>query len=114
MSNAPDGRGWHQRLTVTHPFHPLSGAEFEVLDHRHNWGEDRVTVADAEGRLFSLPACWTTVSPVDPVVAIAAGRLAFRLADLSRLADLVAELTQASATPGRVDEAETTVRKIMP
>ena len=93
-------------MTVTHPFHPLSGAEFEVLDHRHNWGEDRVTLADAEGRLFSLPACWTTVSPVDPVVAIAAGRLAFRLADLSRLADLIAELTRASATPGRVDEAE--------
>ena len=101
-------------MTVTHPFHPLSGAEFEVLDHRHNWGEDRVTLADAEGRVFSLPACWTTVSPVDPVVAIAEGRLAFRLTDLSRLADLVAELTQASATPGRVDEAETTVRKIMP
>ena len=50
------------------------GAEFEVLDHRHNWGEDRVTLADAEGRVFSLPACWTTVSPVDPVVAIAEGR----------------------------------------
>jgi len=77
-----------------------------VLDHRHNWGEDRVTLADAEGRVFSLPACWTTVSPVDPVVAIAAGRLAFRLVDLSRLADLIAELSQESATPSGVDEAE--------
>ena len=83
-----------------------------MLDHRHNWGEDRVTLADAEGRVFSLPACWTTVSPVDPVVAIAAGRLAFRLVDLSRLADLgrladlIAELTQPSATPGQVDQAE--------
>ncbi len=65
-----------------------------------------MTVADADGTMFSLPACWTTVSPVDPVVAIAEGRLAFRLADLSRLADLVAELTQASAPPSRVDEAE--------
>ncbi len=77
-----------------------------MLDHRHNWGEDRVTLADAEGRVFSLPACWTTVSPVDPVVAIAAGRLAFRLVDLSRLADLIAELSQESATPSGVDEAE--------
>jgi hypothetical protein len=65
-----------------------------------------VTLADAEGTMFSLPARWTTVSPVDPVVAIAAGRLAFRLADLSRLADLVAELTRASATPHPVDETE--------
>ena len=71
-----------------------------MLDHRHNWGEDRVTLADAEGRVFSLPACWTTVSPVDPVVAIAAGRLAFRLADL------IAELSQESATPSGIDEAE--------
>jgi hypothetical protein len=101
-------------LTVTHPFHPLSGQEFELLDHRHNWGEDRVTVAAADGNTFSLPTCWTSVSPVDPAVAIAEGRLAFRLADLSRLADLVAELTQASATPGRVGEARGTVRKIMP
>jgi hypothetical protein len=46
------------------------------------------------------------VSPVDPVVAIAAGRLPFRLIDLSRLADLIAELSQESATLGRVDEAE--------
>ncbi|MBS3779452.1 MAG: hypothetical protein KGY41_03575, partial [Desulfovermiculus sp.] len=23
---------------VTHPFHPLSGCEFELMDYRHAWG----------------------------------------------------------------------------
>ena len=30
-------------FTVTHPFHPLYGQQFEILSYRHNWGEYRVT-----------------------------------------------------------------------
>ncbi len=59
---------------MTHPFHPLFDREFEHVSYRHNWGEDRLYYFDAEGRLRTIPACWTSVAPVDPFVAIAAGR----------------------------------------
>jgi hypothetical protein len=40
-------------------------------------GEDRVHLHDENGRLFSLPAGWTDVVPLDPFVVIAAGRCPF-------------------------------------
>ena len=41
---------------MTHPFHPLSGRDFEFVEHRQNWGEDRVCLRDENGDLFSLPS----------------------------------------------------------
>jgi hypothetical protein len=79
---------------VTHPFHPLFGREFEHVSYRHNWGEDRVYYFDGEGRARTMPACWTSVAPTDPFVAIAAGRSYFRLEDLVKLADLLEALKQ--------------------
>jgi hypothetical protein len=42
-----------------------------------------------DGRLRSVPAGWTDVDPPDPFVVIAAGRSAFRAADLLALACLL-------------------------
>jgi hypothetical protein len=36
-------------VRVTHPFHPLSGRDFEFVAHRQNWGEDRVHLHDENG-----------------------------------------------------------------
>jgi hypothetical protein len=46
---------------------------------------------DAEGELQQLPASWTSVVDPDPLVEVAAGRAAFRLPDLLRLAELLRE-----------------------
>ena len=61
---------------------------------RHNWGEDRAYYRDEQGRLACVPASWTDVIASDPVVAISAGRSAFRLQDLLELVRLVATLEQ--------------------
>jgi hypothetical protein len=74
---------------VTHPFHPLSGREFEFVEHRQNWGEDRVYLHDADGQLFSLPAAWTDAAAADPFVVVAAGRCPFTTGSLLAAADLV-------------------------
>ena len=74
---------------MTHPFHPLSGREYEFVEHRQNWGEDRVCLRDEEGELFSLLAGWTDVAAVDPFTVIAAGRCPFTTDDLLAVADLV-------------------------
>ena len=79
-------------MRVTHPFHPLSGREYEFVEHRQNWGEDRVCLRDEEGELFSLLAGWTDVAAVDPFTVIAAGRCPFTTDDLLAVAGLIDRL----------------------
>jgi hypothetical protein len=78
-----DGEG--RTFRVTHPYHPLCGREFALVTYRHAWGEERVHYHDDAGKLRSLPSAWTSVSPVDPFVVLAAGRSPFRVADLLEL-----------------------------
>jgi Family of unknown function (DUF5372) len=66
--------------------------------YRRNWGEHRVYFHDDNGRLVSLPAQWTSVFPVDPSVAVAAGRAPFRLPDLLELSQLIARIRQGEAS----------------
>ena len=84
------------RFRVVHPFHPLSGQEFELLTYAHTWGEERVFFRKAgEARTRSIPASWTDVEGPDPFVVLAAGRSPFRVADLLALAALVEELGES-------------------
>jgi hypothetical protein len=77
---------------VTHPFHPLCGQEFEVIEYRCAWGEERVYFLDSSGQLQRLPATWTDVVGEDPFVAVAAGRSPLRVEDLVQLAELLCRL----------------------
>ena len=76
-------------VRVTHPFHPLVGQEIDVVERRHNWGEDRVFYRDRQGHMASVPARWTSVEAEDPFVVVAAGRSRFRVVDLIDLAALL-------------------------
>jgi hypothetical protein len=60
-----------------------------LITYRNNWGEDRAYFHNSDGRVCSIPACWTSVAPADPFVVLAAGRCLFRYEDLLKLADLV-------------------------
>jgi Family of unknown function (DUF5372) len=60
------GDGRYRWVRVTHPFHPLVGREFEFVEARQNWGEDRVVLHDEHGAVFSLPTGWTDAGAVDP------------------------------------------------
>jgi hypothetical protein len=68
------------------------------VTYRRNWGEHRVYFHDDTGRLVSLPASWTSVSPADPYVVISAGRSPFRVQDLLELAQLIARIRQGGAS----------------
>jgi hypothetical protein len=74
---------------VTHPFHPWRGREFVFVVARRTWGEDRVFFLDQDGVQRSLPRAWTDAADVDPFVALAAGRSAFRVEDLVALSALI-------------------------
>ncbi len=79
-------------FTVTHPFHPLYGQQFEVLTCRHNWGEYRVAFYETPDYVRALPAAWTSLVPPDPCVVLAAGRAVFLVTDLLALTQLILSL----------------------
>jgi hypothetical protein len=79
-----------QCFTITHPFHPLSGALFPLLGQRFAWGEERVFFVDPQTRqIRSLPLVWTSVAPPDPFMVIAAGHTVLRLKDAQQLAQFL-------------------------
>ena len=92
QSIAPPASGEAQTFRVTHPFHPLRGRTFQLVDCRQTWGEDRVYFYDDSGQLARLPLQWTDVAPDDPTMVVGAGRAHFRYDDLCRLADLLMRL----------------------
>jgi Family of unknown function (DUF5372) len=96
-SNASDLSGASQTFRVTHPFHPLYGREFTLVVHRRDWGGYRAYFHDDTGRLASLPAQWTSLFPVDPFVAVSAGRSPLRVQDLLELSQLIARIRQGGA-----------------
>ena len=87
--NAPLRAFEGRRFRVTHPFHPLHGQEFDLVESKTCWGGPRVYFCDRDGRLRSLPTAWTSMEPADPFVETADGRSAFRLDDLLHLVELL-------------------------
>jgi hypothetical protein len=85
---------------VTHPFHPWLGREFVFVAARQTWGEDRVFFFDEDGVQRSLPRGWTDAGDVDAFVALAAGRSAFRVADLLELVALLESLRRSAPDAG--------------
>jgi hypothetical protein len=83
------------RFRITHPFHPLRGAEYELVTRKRTWGEDRVFYFDPKGKLKSLFASVTDVVTPDAFDRISAGRSSFRVDDLLELRLLVDRLSEA-------------------
>ena len=77
---------------VTHPFHPLFGQRFDLVNRYQTWGDDRVYYYDDEGQLKSLLARWTDIDPPDPFITQSAGRAYFRTADLWAVVKLLEAL----------------------
>ncbi|ABE63562.1 hypothetical protein Nham_2788 [Nitrobacter hamburgensis X14] len=88
-------------VRITHPFHPLKDQTFEVISRSLHWGEDRVIYRAADGTLPTIAAAMTDMERPDTFRRVAAGRAAFRTADLL---DLLALLERISAAV-EVDDA---------
>lgn len=82
---------------MTHPFHPLHGRVLDVVDRRRSGpDEDRLYLEVEPGRVVPIPAAWTSLAPPDPFILLAGGRSLFRVEDLLRLCDLVADIRATS------------------
>ena len=62
---------------------------------------------DEDGRLFSVPAGWTDVAPVDPFGAIEAGRCLFTTGELLAVAEVIDRLRS-------LPDRDRSVKEIMP
>ncbi|WP_136078988.1 DUF5372 family protein [Pontiella desulfatans] len=85
QSTAPHGEFEAQTFCVTHPFHPLAGRLFPVVEVRRNWSEECVYFRNGPGRLASIPLAWTSLSVLDPFFELSEGLALFRCEDLLAL-----------------------------
>lgn len=99
---------------MTHPFHPLYGQEFDLVDRRRTWGEDRVYYHDRAGELKRLPAAWTSAAAADAFVWVSGGRAHFRVEDLLALARLIAREQEFQQFGSTSREATGGVKEMMP
>ncbi|MFM0674580.1 DUF5372 family protein, partial [Paraburkholderia sediminicola] len=90
QSTARDLTDATQLFRVTHPFHPLYGREFMLVERRKAWGEDRVYFHDDMGNLKRMAAGWTSAAPPNAFETVSAGRSHFRIEDLLQLTMLIA------------------------
>jgi hypothetical protein len=82
------------KVRITHPFHPLNGRAFEVICRRRHWGEDRLVFVGDDGRFCTIASAFTDIDTMDEFRRIAAGRAAFRTADLLALFDALDRLAR--------------------
>ncbi|HRJ25521.1 MAG TPA: DUF5372 family protein, partial [Thauera sp.] len=92
---ARDAVGGQEVFQVTHPFHPLFGREFVLIERRNAWGEERVYFHDDTGRVRRLTAAWTNAVAPDPFERVSAGRSHFRVDHLLHLVALIARQNEA-------------------
>jgi hypothetical protein len=70
----------------------MVGQQFELVDLRNAWSEDRAYFHVEDGSLRRIPTSWTDLVEPDVHIVLGAGRADFRADDLLRLASLIRDL----------------------
>ena len=73
----------------------MSGKEFETIDYQNVWRRRCVSFLDDQRVMRSVPLEWTDAYGLDPFVELSCGRSHFRVTELLRLVELVADLNKA-------------------
>jgi Family of unknown function (DUF5372) len=94
LSTAPVPAKEIRRVQITHPFHPLSGKQFDLVEHRCSFGSSYLYFHDDCGRLREIPAIWTDFVQGDVFVEMARGRSPLHSECLLELADLVQRIAR--------------------
>jgi Family of unknown function (DUF5372) len=97
---APNLKDERRRFRISHPFHPLCGREFDLVEHKCIYAESYLFFYDPSGHLLQIPAVWTNFLKSDAFIEVAAGRSALHADYLLQLAEVLRHLRQE--TPGEV------------
>ena len=92
-------------MRITHPFHPLTGRQFDLVQHYFVFTESYVFFHDDEGMLREIPAVWTDFVAGDVFVQQAAGRSPLHAGTLLELAELVVRMSPALPTFCQANDA---------
>ena len=104
----------NHRFRVTHPFHPLHGREFELIEITSMLGVGLVHYTVDDGTLGTIRQAHTSAASVDPFTRVAAGRSAFRVSDLLALAALLDSLDGDGRAGREAEVGAGTVKEILP
>ena len=88
-STAPNRTDKRRKVRITHPFHPLCGKQFDVVEHKYIYAESYLFFYDSFGHLRQIPAVWTDFLKIDAFVEVAAARSALHAYFLLELAELL-------------------------
>lgn len=94
LAIAPPMAEGSRRVRITHPFHPLSGKQFDLVEHRCIFAESYLYFHDECGYLRVIPAVWTDFVKADVLVEMAGGRSPLHAGCLLELAELVQHLAE--------------------
>ena len=89
---APNTGDKRRHVRITHPFHPLRGKQFELIEHKCIYAESYLFFYDPFGRLLQIPAVWTDFLKPDAFVEAAVGRSPLHAGRLLELAELLKHL----------------------
>jgi hypothetical protein len=78
-----------QKVTITHPFHPQYGKQYDLVNYKRSWGHECIDLHDDHDGIITVPIGWTDAAEPDPFVVVSAGRSHFRVEDLVRLVHLI-------------------------
>ena len=81
-----DGR---KTFKIIHPFIPQHNNEYEFVDRRQTWGQDRVVYFDENGNAATILSSWTDVAEPDIFIVQSAGRCNFKYSDLVELSKIL-------------------------
>jgi hypothetical protein len=70
----------------------LHGQQFTILYRQRHHGEDWLFFQNLEKHKDSIPACWTSLKPPNPYIAISDGRSLFCPKDLLELVQLIKDV----------------------
>ena len=97
LSIAPDTGEEKRRVQITHPFHPLCGKQFDLIEQRYIYTESFLYFYDDHGHLREIPAVWTDFVKADAYVELSAGRSPLHATHLLELADLVERIAKGAS-----------------
>ncbi len=85
--------GETHRVRITHPFHPLFGREYSLVEYRWGWGRKQAVFYDENDELIAVPVDWTSlVETTDAFVIVSEGQAFASPSDLLALSALIAEI----------------------
>jgi hypothetical protein len=82
-------------VKIIHPFHPLKNQEFEFINLKQTWGQDRVFFRDSKSKIVSIPTNWTDYYEEIPFIKQAKGRAILDFKNMKELSHMLADLKKS-------------------